>query len=228
VTDVVVVEAVRTPFGRRNGGLSTTHSVELLAHTQRALVDRSGIDPAAIGQVIGGCVGQVGMQSNNITRLAWLTAGLPLEMATTVDSQCGSSQQATNLAYALVASGVIDVAVACGVEVMSRVPMGSTVPKDPFVGKPVTRAYWKHYEWTTQFEGAERTRRSGASRATRPTRSASSRRTARPLRGPRAGSTRRSCRSRRRCPAMTAPSPLVRRSPATRGCARRRSRASRR
>jgi acetyl-CoA C-acetyltransferase len=157
MTEVVVVEAVRTPFGRRNGGLSTTHSVELLAEVQRALVDRSGVDPTAIGQVVGGCVGQVGMQSNNVTRLAWLTAGLPLEVAaTTVDSQCGSSQQATNLAYALVAGGVVDAAVACGVEVMSRVPMGSTIPKDPFVGKPVTRAYWKHYEWTSQFEGAER------------------------------------------------------------------------
>jgi acetyl-CoA C-acetyltransferase len=157
VSDVVVVEAVRTPFGRRNGGLSTTHSVELLAHVQRALVERAGVDPAVIGQVVGGCVGQVGMQSNNVTRLAWLTAGLPLEApATTVDSQCGSSQQATNLAYALVASGVVDAAVACGVELMSRVPMGAAVPKDPFVGKPVTRAYWKHYEWTSQFEGAER------------------------------------------------------------------------
>jgi acetyl-CoA C-acetyltransferase len=92
-----------------------------------------------------------------VTRTAWLTAGLPLEVAaTTVDSQCGSSQQATNLAYALVVAGVVDAAVACGVEVMSRVPMGSTVPKDPFVGKPVTRAYWKHYEYTSQFEGAER------------------------------------------------------------------------
>jgi acetyl-CoA C-acetyltransferase len=157
VTEVVVVEAVRTPFGRRNGGLATMHSVELLAHTQRALIARSGIDPAVIGQVVGGCVGQVGMQSNNVTRIAWLTAGLPLEVAaTTVDSQCGSSQQATNLAYALVAGGVVDAAVGCGVEVMSRVPMGATVPKDPFVGKPVTRAYWQHYEWTSQFEGAER------------------------------------------------------------------------
>ena len=157
MSEVVVVQAVRTPFGKRNGGLSTMHSVELLAHAQRALIDRSGVDPAEVGQVVGGCVGQVGMQSNNVTRIAWLTAGLPLEAAaTTVDSQCGSSQQATNLAYALVAAGVVDSAVACGVEIMSRVPMGATVPKDPFVGKPVTREYWKHYEWTSQFEGAER------------------------------------------------------------------------
>jgi acetyl-CoA C-acetyltransferase len=157
VRDVVVVEAVRSPIGRRNGGLSTLHSVDLLARVQRALVDRSGIDAREIGQVVGGCVGQVGMQTGNITRTAWLTAGLPLEVAgSTVDSQCGSSQQAANVAYALVASGVVDAAVACGIELMSRVPMGATIPKDPDVGKPVTRSYWKHYEWTSQFEGAER------------------------------------------------------------------------
>ena len=157
MAEVVVVEAVRTPFGKRNGGLSTTHSVELLAHTQRALIERAGIDPREVGQVIGGCVGQVGMQTSNVARTAWLTAGLPIEVAaTTVDSQCGSSQQAANLAFALLSSGVVDCAVACGVEVMSRVPMGATVPKDPFVGKPVTRAYWKHHELTSQFEGAER------------------------------------------------------------------------
>jgi acetyl-CoA C-acetyltransferase len=157
MSDVVVVEAVRTPLGRRKGGLSGTHSIELLAKVQGELFARSGVDPAQVGQVVGGCVGQVGMQTLNVTRNAWLTAGLPLEVpATTVDAQCGSSQQATNLAYALVKGGVVDVAVGCGVEVMSRVPMGSTVPRDPAVGKPVTKAYWKHYEWTSQFEGAER------------------------------------------------------------------------
>src|SRR5207244_1347712 len=102
-------------------------------------------------------VGQVGMQSMNVTRNAWLAAGLPLEVpASTVDAQCGSSQHATNLAFALVAAGVVDVAVACGVEVMSRVKMGSTIPKDPDVGKPVNRHYFEHYEYTSQFEGAER------------------------------------------------------------------------
>ena len=155
--DVVVVEAVRTPVGRRNGGLSRMHSADLLAEVQRAVVERSGIDPAEVGQVVGGCVGQVGKQAANVTRTAWLQAGLPLEAAaTTVNTQCGSSQQATNMATALVAAGVVDVAVACGVEVMSAVPMGSTVPKDPFVGKPINKHYWEHYENTTQFEGAER------------------------------------------------------------------------
>ncbi len=157
MSDVVIVEAVRTPLGKRKGALSGTHSVELLAKVQGELFARSGVDPSHVGQVVGGCVGQVGMQTMNVTRNAWLTAGLPLEVpASTVDAQCGSSQQATNLAYALVAGGVVDAAVGCGVEVMSRVPMGATIPKDPDAGKPVTKAYWKNYEWTSQFEGAER------------------------------------------------------------------------
>jgi acetyl-CoA C-acetyltransferase len=155
--EVVIVDAVRTPFGRRGGGLSTMHSLDLLGVAQRALFDRTGIDPLEVGQVVGGCVGQVGMQTMNVARGAWLTAGLPLEVAaTTIDSQCGSSQQATGLAYALVAGGVVDVAVACGVELMSRVPMGATIPKQPDVGKPVNKNYWEHHEFTSQFEGAER------------------------------------------------------------------------
>jgi len=156
-SDVVVVEAVRSPVGRRKGGLSGSHSIDLLGQVQKALIDRAGIDPKEVGQVVGGCVGQVGMQTMNVARGAWLTAGLPLETpATTVDTQCGSSQQATNLAYGLVKSGVVDAAVGCGVELMSRVPMGATVPKDPDAGKPVTKAYWDHYEWTSQFQGADR------------------------------------------------------------------------
>jgi len=154
--EVVIVEAVRTPFGKRGGGLSTTHSVELLGTVLGSVLARAGVDPSEVGQVVGGCVGQVGMQAMNVTRGAWLTEGLPIQVpATTVDAQCGSSQQATNLAYALVKSGVVDVAIGCGVEVMSRVPMGSTVPKDG-PGKPVTRKYWAHHEYTSQFEGAER------------------------------------------------------------------------
>src|SRR5581483_7652693 len=119
MTDVVIVEAVRTPFGRRNGGLSEVHALDLLGTVQKELFTRSGVDPAEVGQVVGGCVGQVGMQTFNIARTSWLAAGLPLEVAaTTVDAQCGSSQQASSLAYGLVASGVVDAAVACGVEVM--------------------------------------------------------------------------------------------------------------
>ena len=155
--DVVIVDAVRTPVGRRKGGLSTCHSVDVLGTVQRALFERTGIDPMEVGQVVGGCVGQVGMQSMNVTRTAWLTAGLPLEVpATTVDTQCGSSQQATNMAYALVASGVVDAAVGCGVELMSQVGFGATSPKEPNSGRPINRNYFEHFEFTSQFEGSER------------------------------------------------------------------------
>jgi acetyl-CoA C-acetyltransferase len=153
--DVVVVDAVRTPIGRRGGGLSTCHPADLLATVLSSLVERTGIDPARVGQVVGGCVTQVGEQSFNVARTAWLTAGLPLSVAaTTVDSQCGSSQQATNLAASLVGSGAVDVAVACGVEVMSRVPLGANVRNGP--GRAIPKTYFGQYEYTTQFEGAER------------------------------------------------------------------------
>jgi len=153
----VVVDAVRTPFGKRNGGLSSMHSADLLGRALTGLLDRTGIDPITVDQVIGGCVGQVGMQAANVTRTAWLAAGLPIEVAaTTVDAQCGSSQQASSLAHGLIRSGLADIVIASGVEVMSRVPMGSTVPRDGSVGKAVNRNYWRHHEYTTQFEGAER------------------------------------------------------------------------
>jgi acetyl-CoA C-acetyltransferase len=153
--DIVICEAVRTPVGRRGGGLSTMHSADLLGVALNELIERSGIDPAEVGQLIGGCVSQVGQQSFNVSRTAWLTAGLPISVAaTTVDSQCGSSQQATNFATSLVGSGVVDVAVACGVEVMSRVPMGSSLGEG--VGKAIPKSYFEKYEWTSQFEGAER------------------------------------------------------------------------
>ena len=157
MSEVVIVDAVRSPVGRRGGGLATSHSIDVLGTVQKSLFDRTGLDPNEVGQTIGGCVNQVGMQTMNITRNAWLAAGLPIGVAAaTVDAQCGSAQHATNLAYAMVASGVIDVAVASGVELMSRVPMGSTIPKDPAVGKPVNKTYWSQHEFTSQFEGAER------------------------------------------------------------------------
>jgi acetyl-CoA C-acetyltransferase len=157
MTNVVIVEALRTPVGRRGGGLSTVHPAELLATVQQAVIERTGIDPAAVGQVVGGCVSQVGEQSFNVARTAWLSAGLPQSVAaTTVDTQCGSSQQATNLATSLVGSGVVDVALACGVEVMSRIPIGSNSSKKLGLGVPVPKTYFGHYEFTSQFEGAER------------------------------------------------------------------------
>jgi acetyl-CoA C-acetyltransferase len=157
MADVVIVEAVRTPVGRRNGGLSTVHPADLLGTALTEVVARSGIDPAEVEQVVGGCVSQVGEQSFNVMRTAWLSAGLPLgTAASTVDSQCGSSQQATNLAASLVASGVVDVAIACGVELMSRVPIGSNSSKQLGLGVPIPKTYFPRYEFTSQFEGAER------------------------------------------------------------------------
>jgi acetyl-CoA C-acetyltransferase len=157
MADVVIVEAVRTPIGRRNGGLSTVHPADLLGTVLSEVVGRSGIDPAEVEQVVGGCVSQVGEQSFNVTRTEWLSAGLPLgTAATTVDTQCGSSQQATNVATSLVGSGVVDVAVACGVELMSRVPIGSNSSKKLGLGVPIPKTYFPRYEFTSQFEGAER------------------------------------------------------------------------
>ena len=157
MSNVVIVDAVRTPIGKRNGGLSTLHPAQVLATVQQAIVERTGIDPSVIDQVIGGCVSQVGEQAFNITRTAWLSAGLPITTAaTTVDTQCGSSQQATNLATALVGSGVVDVALACGVEVMSRIPIGVGGSKALGLGIPIPKTYFDQYEMTSQFEGAER------------------------------------------------------------------------
>ncbi|MFD9073981.1 thiolase family protein [Streptomyces lasiicapitis] len=135
--DAVIVEAVRTPVGKGkpNGSLAHVHPVELLSHTLRSLVERSGVDPAHIDDVIGGCVDQVAEQAMNTTRYAALSAGFPESVpATTVDRQCGSSQQAVHFAAQGVLSGAYDMAVACGVESMSRVPMWSNVPAgaDPF------------------------------------------------------------------------------------------------
>src|SRR2546423_2436949 len=153
--DVVIVEAVRSPIGRRGGGLSSLHPADLLGQVQTALIQRTGIDPAEVDQLVGGCVSQVGEQSFNIARTAWLAAGLPLTVAaTTVDSQCGSSQQATNLAAGLIASGAIDIALACGVESMSRIPLGANTANGP--GRAIPKSYFGHYEFTSQFEGAER------------------------------------------------------------------------
>ncbi|MEV2270720.1 thiolase family protein [Nonomuraea africana] len=135
--DAVIVQAVRTPIGKGKpqGALAHIHPVDLLAHTLRELVARSGVDPAQVDDVIGGCVDQVGEQAMNTTRYAWLAAGFPDEVpAVTVDRQCGSSQQAVHFAAQGVLSGAYDLVVACGVESMSRVPMWSNVPQgaDPF------------------------------------------------------------------------------------------------
>ena len=150
--EVYIIEAARAAIGRRGGALSTVHPADLLGHVQRATLERAGVDPREIGQVVAGCVSQVGEQSFNIARTAWLSAGLPLEVpATTVDSQCGSSQQATTLAAGLVGSGIVEVALACGLEMMTRVPLGANMQG----GSPIPKSYSEHYAFKTQFQGAE-------------------------------------------------------------------------
>lgn len=149
--DVYIVEAVRSPIGKRGKGLAGLMPADLLGAVQKAALERSGIPAQKVGQVIGGCVSQVAEQSFNIARIAWLSQGLPEEVAaTTVDSQCGSSQQATSLGAAMVASGMEDVVMCCGVEMMTRVPLGSNM-KD---GVPMGESYMAHYQPTSQFQGA--------------------------------------------------------------------------
>lgn len=124
--DAVIVDAVRTPIGKRGGGLSTTHAVNLSAHVLRTLAVRTGLDPAIVDDVIWGCVGTLGMQAGCIARSAVLGAGWPEHVpGVTVDRQCGSSQQAVHQAAAGVISGQYDVAVAGGVEMMSVIPLGA-------------------------------------------------------------------------------------------------------
>lgn len=126
VREAVIVDAVRTPIGKRKGALAGWHPADLLGHALTALLDRTGVDPALVDDVVGGCVNQVGEQSNNVARNAWVGAGLPWHVpATTVDRQCGSSQQAAHFVAQAVMAGSYDLAIACGVESMSRVPMGS-------------------------------------------------------------------------------------------------------
>jgi acetyl-CoA acyltransferase len=143
--EAVIVDAVRTPVGRREGSLKNWHPVDLLAHTLRTLAERNHLDPALIDDVIGGCVMQVGEQSVNITRNAVLAAGFPESVpATTVDRQCGSSQQAIHFAAQGVLAGSYDVAVACGVECMTRVPLGSSAKAGP--GQPFGPLMMKRYD----------------------------------------------------------------------------------
>src|SRR5919202_7068762 len=139
--EAVIVEAVRSPIGKRNGSLSGIHPVDLLATVLQSLVERAGVDPGQIEDNITGCVSQIGEQSINIGRNAWLAAGFPEEVpATTLDRQCGSSQQAVHFAAQGVIAGAYDLVVAGGVEHMTRVPMGSSLHGgDPLA--PLRRRY---------------------------------------------------------------------------------------
>jgi acetyl-CoA C-acetyltransferase len=153
MTDPVIVEAVRTPLGKRNGALSGVHPAELLGAAQVELIKRTGFDPSGVEQIFGGCVTQAGEQSFNIARTAWLSQGLPYEVAaTTIDCQCGSSQQANHLVVGLIASGAVDVAIGCGVEAMSRVGLGANVTNGP--GRPFPPGF--PLEIPDQFLSAER------------------------------------------------------------------------
>src|SRR3954453_151777 len=149
----VIVEATRSPIGKRNGWLSGLHPTALLGFTQKALVGKAGIAPAEVEQLIGGCVTQFAAQSNNITRVGWLVAGLPEHVgATTVACQCGSGQQANHLIHGLIAGGAIDIGIACGIEAMSRVGLGANAGPD----RSVIRASSWDIDMPDQFTAAER------------------------------------------------------------------------
>jgi acetyl-CoA C-acetyltransferase len=153
VPDAVIVEAVRTPIGKKNGALSGLHAAQILGAAQVEVIKRAGIEPSLVEQVIGGCVTQAGEQALNVSRTAWLAAGLPYETAaTTVDTQCGSAQQANHLISSLIESGAIDAGIACGIEAMSRVGLGGNVINGPGSFIPPG---WT-LDMPNQFEGAER------------------------------------------------------------------------
>lgn len=158
-----IVDAVRTPVGRRKGGLAAVHPVDLGAHVLEALVRRAGIDPAAVDDVVFGCLDQIGPQSSDVARACWLAAGLPEEVpATTIDRQCGSSQQAVHFAAQGIMSGTQDLVIAGGVQNMSQVPIASAtsigthlgLAADPYSGSERWAARYGGEE-ISQFRGAE-------------------------------------------------------------------------
>lgn len=192
----VIVEAVRTPIGKRGGALANLHPAYLLGETYRELLGRTGIHADCVEQIVGGTVTHAGEQSMNPARTAWLAMGLPYETAaTTVDCQCGSSQQASHMVANMIAAGVVDVGISCGVEAMSRVPLGSGSKHGP--GKPFPDEW--NVDLPNQFEAAERIARHRGLTRENVDSSGSSRRSGPRSRGRRSGSSgRRSpCRCRR-------------------------------
>ena len=160
VAEAYIVDAVRTPVGRRNGGLSAVHPADLAAHVLRELIARTGADPGAVEDVIMGCVSQIGPQAIDISRTAWLSAGLPENVpGVTIDRQCGSSQQAVHFAAQGVLSGTQDLVVAAGVESMSQVPMGTSVglPMEKGMALPYGQGWQERYgtQEISQFRGAQ-------------------------------------------------------------------------
>ncbi len=149
----VIVDAVRTPLGKRKGWLAGVHPAVLLGFAQRQVMERAGLDPELVEQVVAGCVTQAGEQSNGMVRRAWLHAGLPQHTGgTMVDAQCGSGQQAAHMIHDMIAAGTIDVGIACGVEAMSRIPLGANVP--PGTGDPRPEDW--SIDMPNQFEAADR------------------------------------------------------------------------
>ncbi|MCW2936181.1 MAG: acetyl-CoA acetyltransferase [Actinomycetia bacterium] len=160
MAEAYIVSAVRTPVGKRGGGLSGVHPAELGAHVLRAAVERAGVDPAAIDDVIMGCVSQVGPQSGDIARTAWLSAGLPESVpGVTIDRQCGSSQQAVHFAAQAVLSGTQDLVMAAGVENMSTIPIGASIYLGVKAGQPMPygQGWLDRYgdQEISQFRGAQ-------------------------------------------------------------------------
>ncbi|ACY96432.1 acetyl-CoA C-acetyltransferase [Thermomonospora curvata] len=161
MAEAYIVGAVRTPVGTKKGALKDVHSADLGAHVLKELMNRTGVDPAAVEDVIMGCVMQVGAQTLDIARTAWLSAGLPEHVpGVTIDRQCGSSQQAVHFAAQAVMSGTQDLVVAAGVENMAMVPMGSSVPmgpEGPTAGLPWGPAWGERYgqQEISQFRGAQ-------------------------------------------------------------------------
>ena len=149
----VIVEAARTPIGKRNGQLSGLHPAQLLAKAQLGVIQKAGLEPKAVEQIVGGCVTQAGEQGSNVTRNAWLSLGHDPEVAcTTVDCQCGSGQQANNFVAGLIEIGSVDVGIGCGVEAMSRVGLGMNVMNGPGTSKPDAFPW----DMPDQFGAAER------------------------------------------------------------------------
>src|SRR5205823_3414934 len=147
----VIVDVVRTAFGKRKGALSNWHPSDLLGFALRSLLERTGVDPERVDDVVGGCITQTGEQGCNLTRNAWVAAGLPWHVpATTVDRQCGSSQQALHFVAAGVAAGHYDIAIACGAESMTRAPMasnaqGGTGPFSPDFLRVIDNQLWMQF-----------------------------------------------------------------------------------
>ncbi|HLG00070.1 MAG TPA: steroid 3-ketoacyl-CoA thiolase [Acidimicrobiia bacterium] len=150
----VIVEAVRTPIGKRNGQLAGMHPVEILAAAQVEVVKRAGVEPSVVEQIVGGCVTQAGEQAANVARNAWLSASMPYEVAaTTIDCQCGSGQQANHFIANLIDAGAMDVGIGCGVEAMTRVGLGANVYGGPGIPRVDP---WPWDQASDQFTAAER------------------------------------------------------------------------